>query len=383
MGTVRFLLATLVVFHHIAGLRLVGHHAVIFFFVISGYLITLVMQRSYGYSVRGLARFWINRALRLYPAYFVMLAFTLLVLQIVPAEAARQFRAPMALPQTAADWLANLTMVYPDLFPNRVTPRLAPATWAITIELFYYLLISLGLSRARRATEAWLAVSLALLGGQLVLGLGYAWVYYALPAGSLPFAAGALLCHHRAALAAWARPRAGRLLAGAALALLLLFALRLKAPGFGYEGTGASLALAATTLPAAAALAALIARPGLLAPPALDRWLGDLSYPIYVGHWGVALAAGQLLGIPRPDFGPQGLLLFCATFPATLLLSLAVTRGIDPRIAALRARIRRPDAPALPSARQNAVALTRRRGQSLAGSVFQGAVESRQERETT
>lgn len=76
----RFLLASLVVFHHLAEVPFAGHHAVIFFFVLSGYLITLVMQERYGYGAACVARFWANRALQLYPAYLVTLGLTLLAL---------------------------------------------------------------------------------------------------------------------------------------------------------------------------------------------------------------------------------------------------------------------------------------------------------------
>lgn len=66
-------------------------------------------------------------------------------------------------------------MVYPDLFPNRIAPGLAPAGRAITIELFCYLLISLGLSCSRRSSWARFALSAAFATGLLAAGASYDW----------------------------------------------------------------------------------------------------------------------------------------------------------------------------------------------------------------
>lgn len=53
MGLLRLGLATMVVLHHLMSFPFIGHHAVLFFFTISGYLMTLVMQNRYGYSAAG------------------------------------------------------------------------------------------------------------------------------------------------------------------------------------------------------------------------------------------------------------------------------------------------------------------------------------------
>ena len=73
-GTLRFLLAYLVILSHLVGSDYVVHfgfYAVRGFFVISGLLMTAALNEAYGFD--GL-RFWVNRALRLLPPYYLVCA---------------------------------------------------------------------------------------------------------------------------------------------------------------------------------------------------------------------------------------------------------------------------------------------------------------------
>lgn len=77
MGLLRFLLAFSVsLMHggdvHFANINFVfGFDAVIFFFMISGFYMTLILNSKYNSPLL----FYLNRALRLYPAYWIVLAF--------------------------------------------------------------------------------------------------------------------------------------------------------------------------------------------------------------------------------------------------------------------------------------------------------------------
>ena len=66
-GTYRTLLALMVVFLHLGGVSVLGGYAVFGFYILSGYLMTYIMQKNYGYSRLGQARYAINRMLRIYP----------------------------------------------------------------------------------------------------------------------------------------------------------------------------------------------------------------------------------------------------------------------------------------------------------------------------
>ncbi|MBT8410525.1 MAG: hypothetical protein KJP02_01835, partial [Octadecabacter sp.] len=103
MGALRFILASTVVLGHLFNVPHIGHMSVFFFFVLSGYLMTFVMQRSYGYSISGWKAFWVNRILRLYPTYLIVVALSVVVLSVIPKDVSSVFRGPLFLPETAWD----------------------------------------------------------------------------------------------------------------------------------------------------------------------------------------------------------------------------------------------------------------------------------------
>ncbi|MFT5239279.1 MAG: peptidoglycan/LPS O-acetylase OafA/YrhL [Candidatus Promineifilaceae bacterium] len=72
-GTYRALLAFMVVALHLGGVPIIGPYAVFGFYILSGYLMTTIMHTRYGYSPVGFLQYAVNRALRIYPAYWVSL----------------------------------------------------------------------------------------------------------------------------------------------------------------------------------------------------------------------------------------------------------------------------------------------------------------------
>src|SRR4051812_32294352 len=104
MGCLRTILAITVVLAHspwnngvaFAG----GRNAVQLFYVISGFLIAHVIRTNPAY--RSPTRFYINRALRLYPIYFVVLLLTLLVTVL---KNLRYFDLYTQIPTGAVVWL--------------------------------------------------------------------------------------------------------------------------------------------------------------------------------------------------------------------------------------------------------------------------------------
>ena len=187
-GTLRTLLALNVVLLHIFNVPVLGNYSVSFFFVLSGFLMTYIMQNTYGFSLKGIKVFWLNRLLRLYPIYWVLLIVTIVVLSVIPGAPMHKH---MSLPNTFFEWFVNITMYYPNIIPHKIEPRLIPPSWALTNELTFYLLISLGLSKTKTRTLIWLFLS--------VVYYILTYLYYDIPtfrysailASSLPFALGA------------------------------------------------------------------------------------------------------------------------------------------------------------------------------------------------
>lgn len=164
-----------VVFHADAGLR-GGYLGVDLFFVLSGFLITSILFAEIDRTGRvDLARFWVRRARRLFPA----------LLSLMPAIAlyAACFARPDELSGLRADALATLAYVanwrqvlsdksYWDLF---TAPSPLEHTWSLAIEEQFYVLwplvVTLFVVVLRLGRRGFLAVTAALLAGSIAVAL--------------------------------------------------------------------------------------------------------------------------------------------------------------------------------------------------------------------
>ncbi|MEP2639971.1 acyltransferase [Roseobacter sp.] len=351
MGIFRFALAFLVVLQHIIHFPGIGKFAVTSFFLLSGYLMTCICVRNYGYGFAGFTRFWANRMLRLYPAYFVTLALTVIAMTLLGAQTFSDYRSAIYMPQGASEWVPVLSMVYPAYMPYEVTPRLAPATWALTTELFYYLLISLGLSRSVRLSWIWFAAALAYTVTGILNGQGLHWSYYPVTSGALPFAAGALVYHHKDTIMRVA-DRAGlsgnrRCLGvmGTSVVVLVGFALASRIPNAldmsaGAEGRTISVLLAASAVPSVIALVACLRLRLSGRLKSFDATLGDFSYPVYISHWTFAAIAAWIVGSDGPGRSVDALVTLAVSVPLMIAFCILLQRFIDPPVQRLRDRIR-------------------------------------------
>lgn len=340
LGTFRFILAMLVVVQHLGGWPRVGGYAVQGFFILSGYLMTLVMAESYGYSWRGRRRFAINRFLRLYPSYYFILLLTLAAIVVIGEGAARELRSVMFLPRDWPSLFGNATMLFPSPFPASVEPRLSPPTWALTIELFWYGAIALGLAKDRLRASLWLlAGCLYMVVIALFFDNNHDLRYQSLGGGLLPFAIGATIYQFRDEFRRWL---AG-LPVGAGLALALgLFLVNglTSAPVAAWTGSGpgAHGVFFYLNIVLCAVLVVLLTEGRLPAsvPERLDRLLGDLSYPVYLSHYLAALVVVGL--VPGLTAGPA---LFLLSLPLTLAVSAAAVVMIDRPVTAVRDTVRK------------------------------------------
>jgi peptidoglycan/LPS O-acetylase OafA/YrhL len=335
-GIWRTLLAIEVVAQHLLGVPLIGFYAVFSFFVLSGFLMTAIMHGTYGYTARGIIRYLGNRALRLYPSYWFALLVTLVLIGWFGAATVAAYNPAMVPPLTPAEWIQNLTIVFADLIPKNVIPRLVPLTWALTVEISYYILIGLGASRTRLTSWGWLGLSLVYVVVIRRLhpeGGGY--LYEAIPAGSLPFSVGALAWHYRVELHRLLNrlhiddPRI--LIVGRWLLYLTIVA--------GQGATGWKwLAMFGNWLNiGASALIVCSLFQMKNAPPLarIDKAAGDFSYPIYLLHLQMGLVAGTLLADTRPSTA-----LFLLGLALTLAIGSIPARLVDPFVERLRTRLK-------------------------------------------
>lgn len=282
-GSLRFILAALVCIGHFQPIGGVRVHAVYGFFVLSGYLMTVVCNGKYRQKT-GL--FILNRILRLYPCYWVVLAITV---PLVGGDLAY-------LPRTA------LLLFEPS---HRYEPM--SHMWAIAVELFWYMAIALGVSRTPKRTMQWVGGSLFLASLLFCSGASWEIRYYSIFAASLPFSLGALIYWWqdvRPQFVEW------RLLSG------LLFVPWLA------EAAQPGLQLGLSFYISIFLFCLLVAALSRSRDRPLERFLGGLSYPLYICHYPVRL---WLVGLGIHDIWLQ----MAIGFPLILFLSIALYLAIE------------------------------------------------------
>lgn len=103
-GTCRTALAMMVVMLHYAKLAYIGNYAVFGFFALSGYLMTFIMQKNYGYTTRGLGAYALNRFLRIYPLYWMSCLVAFAILLFLGTEYTTAVNPAFAIPDTLVQW---------------------------------------------------------------------------------------------------------------------------------------------------------------------------------------------------------------------------------------------------------------------------------------
>jgi len=288
-----------VLFHLWPGRVPGGYIGVDVFFVISGYLITSHILREVDRTGSvSLAGFWARRLRRLLPAsYVVLLVSAVGVLVLVPRLLWQQFFGEiLAAALYVVNWTLAINSV--DYLAADNAPSPAQHYWTLSAEEQFYLiwplLVLLGLWLATRpfGRVNRRSVVFGVLAVTTATSLGYSlWItatdpalaYFVTPARAWEFGAGALLAFTPAVsrhLAA--RTRAG--LGWLALVGLLACSLVLD-ESTPMPGTAALLVVAASmTLIWVEAPQVPWASSNLLVlGPA--RYLGDISYSIYLWHW--------------------------------------------------------------------------------------------------
>ncbi|BEU02617.1 acyltransferase [Agarivorans sp. OAG1] len=343
-GTVRTLWALMVVFGHLFWLSDFGRFAVFGFYILSGYLMTYVMQQRYGYQASGKKRFALNRFLRLYPGYWFSCLLSLLLLLAFNRYFPLAGFSTIAIPSNAASLLGNFTMVYPSWLPHSITPRLSPAAWALTVEIFFYCAICLGISKTLQRSLIWLALSVLYVVASYIGDLYWHARYFSIPAGSLPFSIGAVIyfvVQQNKVPISWQV-----ILKKPALILLVMVTIS----GFtawqinqGLHLITAEILFYTNMLISAMLVLSLALGHSLhnKISAGFDKFIGDFSYPIYLLHYQASIIASLLLlgeaSKFKQHFSSAALLLVGLI---VVVLSLLVIKCIDLPVERLRKSIR-------------------------------------------
>lgn len=319
-GAWRFLLAFLVAISHLYAGMIHGPaaYAVWGFFVLSGYLMTLVLTTKYGFSPAGLKDYAFNRFLRIFPSYWLVSAIGVVTILYMRSRGVDLLglNPEFQLPQDTQGWAFVVTLL--PVFNRSGMP--VPVSSALAVEVGTYILIPL-MAISRPAAWLGLLLSFFLNAHYGFASASFGARYSEFLTGLLPFAAGALVCHYRHALSYLVLPRLS-VLAWLAHCLIWLY----------YDPWPWTYGLYSSTLLSAWVVLSLAGVRG----GKLDGWLGDLSYAVYLIH---TTAAAWFL----PAMGPsRSMPFFLVSFAVTLALSTLLVIFVERPLAFRKKRAKNP-----------------------------------------
>jgi len=334
-GTYRTLLALMVVTQHLAGIHVLGAYAVFGFYVLSGYLMTFILQHNYGYSFAGVGSYALNRFLRIYPMYWVSILCSVILIYVLGTDYVVTYHEAMFIPRTPYECFKNIALFFPAL----ESPRLTPSAWALTVELFFYGLIGLGISKNKALVVGWLALSIGYHVVANKLHWGWDNIYFSIPAASLPFATGAFIFHYKDVFLSKLPLRS---VVTQNFLPIIVFALMLMNWWVGdVSGYSRSICFYLNYI-FCALMILLLCNPFALGrvPQKVDKWIGDLSFPIYVIHNQVGLVVMAILNSMGFAYVRPDIHILILALPVILLVAWVMVVSVERPIEQLRANIR-------------------------------------------
>lgn len=310
-----------------------GVFAVFGFYIISGYLMTLILCKTYNFR---LIPFATNRALRLYPTYFITAAATVAIISQLPG--ASDFHPAWNIAASIKDYAGNL-LIFPFEFYDAKF-RIVPPTWSVAVELICYFLLWALIARSKATATASLIAAAAYHAYGVLSGLGWQPRYFPFYAAALPFTLGACIFHFRNKISRLTSIRPQLKLC----ILISAWAANLMACGF----TSISFdVFFYTNLLLLFAITAIIATTDIGKKQKIaGKFLGDMAYPIFLSHWLIGFIISALI----LDSQRRGYAVFALSLLPCLAFSYFAARLADRVVEPLRDTIRprAKDAPNLP-----------------------------------
>jgi len=319
-GIFRYALSLLVVYAHLAPLPhgLNGHwagaYSVFCFYILSGYLMTLILNTTYANYP---ARYFLNRALRIYPPYVLIAVLSLVLLYILP-ESCKLLSPYYKIPSDIQTLVSNFLIIglsYDDAL-------LIPTAWSLNVELVFYLLMVF-LSRSRAVSTTWFLASVLYTGYTIIFNYDFQSRYFTLAASSLPFSIGAMIYWYNGKRSV---PFSFTLIVGLMFILNLVFAPVLWSNVF-MAGLYVSVILGSL-------LIASLKQLRIKKLKNIDSLAGSLSYPVFLCHF---IAPTVLIKL---GFSPRSWSLFFYSYLITNSLALLINYLIERRIEVYRSRIK-------------------------------------------
>jgi peptidoglycan/LPS O-acetylase OafA/YrhL len=272
------------------------------FFVISGFLITSLLLREITSTGRvDFAEFYARRAKRLLPAALVVITATVVASYFILSSV--DFPSVAGDGTAAALYVSNyrFALTATDYFAQDVAPSPLLHYWSLGLEeqfyLFWPLLMFIG-ARLMGLRRLWALMAAVAIGSfalsVYVTDVAAPWAFYSLPTRAWQLALGAVIAPGLLNLPRRFDWRMATVVGAAGLALIgagvLLINGSVPFPGF------------AASLPAAGAACLIVSgeRAGSLTARFLTmsplRWVGRISYSLYLWHWPILILVPQLIG---------------------------------------------------------------------------------------
>ena len=279
-----------ILFHlDLSGIR-GGFLGVDVFFVISGYLITLILKGDLDGGAFSMREFWARRVRRILPALLVVTACTLtasFTLTFLPDQRAVGAQAVAALSSSANIyfwWSAS------DYWGGAAEAAPFLHAWSLSVEEQFYLLFPIFIWLVHRARPSWVHPLILTAGFTSLFGY---WLchatfptatFYLTPLRAWELAAGCALATASPDTSRWLARRGELATVGLAM-ILASFAI------FEGLGLGPVLAVAGTTLVLADGQSGFAHRVLCWGPLV---HIGRLSYSLYLWHWPLIVLADEL-----------------------------------------------------------------------------------------
>lgn len=292
-GLRAFAILAVVLFHYGIQGAGGGFVGVDIFFVISGFLITQIIQREISEGRFSVLHFYERRIRRIFPALFLVLSVTWIGCFIVLYSA--DLQGVSTTLAAAAAFLSNFQLIrganiyFDDTFNNP-----AGHTWTLSVEEQFYLLYPALLVSIQKFLGGRVLLALATLGGvSLCLSVLFSysapvWSFFGPQTRFWEFAVGGLVAV--APLPEWHRVRLFREVVAMTGLLLMVAAV------FFFSGNTVFPGYAATVPCVGAAMVLFSSRGGSSQASRLLSWaplvwLGLISYSIYLWHWPLLILA--------------------------------------------------------------------------------------------
>jgi peptidoglycan/LPS O-acetylase OafA/YrhL len=159
-GFLRFFLALIVLWHHLGdNIGFPAYLSVWGFYLLSGFLMCLIMNEKYGFNKEGKIHYLKERLFRIFPPYWVSVLLSLLLITFIPVNFVNEYHTALKMPADILTWFKNIFII--GLRPG-FSIRLTPPAWALYIELIYYIVIGFITSRSFKLTLIATSVSFIL-----------------------------------------------------------------------------------------------------------------------------------------------------------------------------------------------------------------------------